>query len=166
MVNLKSFVDALYQAIISANGTLMDKNEGLLDKYFEETAQEVTSENSGSIIKNTLVPKNVTLAYPVLTAEGDVKTTEIQVPLITLVPLGLSQIEKAIITADFELSLADEELQLSFPPKKSQGLFSRNSNEPKKTNGKLEIVISPQESSEGLKMIVEAYEAVLKRQIA
>ena len=26
MVNLKSFVDALYQAIISANGTLMDKN--------------------------------------------------------------------------------------------------------------------------------------------
>ncbi|MFA6876609.1 MAG: DUF2589 domain-containing protein [Parabacteroides sp.] len=166
MINLKSFVEAIHQAIISASDTLMDKNEGLLDKYFEETNEEVVSKGSGSVTKNTLVPKNVTLAYPMLTAEGDVKTTEIQVPLITLVPLGMSQIEKATITADFELTLVDEELQLSFPSKKNRGFFSRNSDEIPKTNGKLEIVISPQESSEGLKMIVEAYEAALKRQIS
>lgn len=170
MINLKSFVDAIHQAIIGASDTLMDKNVGLLERYFEEKhieethKDDSTGESKAQII-DALVPKSVTLAYPVLTAEGNVETTEIRVPLITLVPLGMSQVEKATITADFELALVEDELQLSFPSKKEHKVFNKQ-DENSRTNGKLEIVISPQDSSDGLKMIVEAYEAVLKRQIA
>lgn len=163
MISFKSFVEAVHSAIIEASNTLMDKNVGLLDKYFEETSRVVQPEGSAPITKSTLVPKNVILEYPLLTADGNVETTEIQVPLITMVPLSMSQIEKATLTADFELEIVDGELQLSFPVRKNEKMFGKKS---KSTSGKLEIVISPQQSSEGLKLIVEGYEAVLKRQLS
>lgn len=163
MISFKAFVEAIHEAIISASNTLMDKNVGLLDKYFDESTQEVTSEESGTVTKNTLTPKNVILEYPVLTPEGKVETTEIQVPLITMVPLSMSQIEKATLTAEFEMEIVDGELQLNFPAQKSEGSLRKKG---KTTTGVLEITISPQESSEGLKLIVEGYEAILKRQLS
>ena len=155
MISLKAFVEAIHDAIINASNTLMDKNIGLMDNYFVENENK----NTG---KKTLAPKNVILEYPVLSSDGQMNTTEIQVPLITLVPLATSQIEKATLTAEFEMEIVDNELQLSFPSHKN-GVFHKDS---KENTGKLEIVISPQESAEGLKLIVEAYEAVLKRQIS
>jgi hypothetical protein len=163
MISFKAFVEAVHEAIISASNTLMDKNVGLLDKYFEESSKDVSNGESGTKTKSTLIPKNVVLEYPILTADGNVETTEIQVPLITMVPLSMSQIEKATLTADFEMQIVDGELQLSFPGRKNDGVFHKKS---KTTTGKLEITISPQESSEGLKLIVEGYEAVLKRQLS
>lgn len=155
MISFKAFVEAIHDAIINASNTLMDKNIDLIDNYFVESENKDTG-------KQTLTPKNVILEYPVLTSEGEVTSTEIQVPLITLVPLATSHIEKATLTAEFEMEIVDNELQLNFPSHKG-GVFQKDS----KTNtGKLEIVISPQESAEGLKLIVEAYETVLKRQIS
>lgn len=164
MISFKAFIDAVHEAVINASNTLMDKNVGLLDKYFEETEREVKVEDSDSVVKkNTLVPKNVVLEYPILAPDGSVNTTEVQVPLITMVPLTMSQIEKATITTEFELEIIDGELQLNFPKEKREGMFGKKKNG---TSGKLEIVISPQESSEGLKLIVEGYEAMLKRQMS
>jgi len=159
MISFKAFVKAIHEAIMSASNTLMDKNVDLLDKYFEET----TSEESDKTTRSTLVPKNVILEYPVLNSDGKVEQTKIQVPLITLVPLSMSQIEKATLTAEFEMEIIDGELQLSFPNKKSDGVFNKKT---KSNTGKLEITISPQESSEGLKLIVEGYEAVLRQQLS
>jgi hypothetical protein len=178
MINLKSFVAAIHDAIISASNTLMDKNEALIDKYFvdkthfeatgqknqSDTSEPAKDDSSKTSEQDVHVPKCVILEYPVLQSDGKIVPTEIQVPLITLVPLGLSQIEKATITAEFEMALVDDELQLSFPSKKSGGLFQKSP--ANTTNGKLEIVISPQDTPEGLRLIVEAYEAALKRQIS
>jgi hypothetical protein len=164
MISLKLFVEAIHEAIINANNTLMDKNVGLLDKYFEEVPQENPKVKEDGAHTN-LVPKNVVLEYPVLDSTGKVTPRQIQVPLITMVPLGMSQIEKATLTADFELVLVDDELQITFPAHKNEGLFHKNNDNPNTTSGKLEIVITPQEPSEGLKLLVEAYEAALKRQI-
>jgi hypothetical protein len=162
MISFKAFVEAVHDAILRASDSLKDRNVGLLDKYFEETPQTASDGSTGTSPKSTLKPKNVILEYPVLTHEGKVETTEIQVPLITMVPLSTSQIEKATLTAEFILEIVDNELQLNFPGRKSNGMFQKKR---KTTNGKLEIVISPQEPSEGLKLIVEAFDAALKRQI-
>ncbi|MCD7943029.1 MAG: DUF2589 domain-containing protein [Bacteroides intestinalis] len=80
----------------------------------------------------------------------------VQVPLITLVPVTASKIEKATVTAEFALEVINNELQISFPNNKS----SENA-----TVGKLEIVISPQELTDGLELIIEGYANALKRQI-
>lgn len=150
MISFKLFVEAIHHAIVSASDSLMDKNEGLLDKYFEKP---VDGEGKN---KGALVPKIVQLEYPALDDTGAVTTTTVQVPLITLVPVTASKIEKATVTAEFALEVINDELQISFPNKK----ISENA-----TVGNLEIVISPQELTDGLELIIEGYANALKRQI-
>jgi hypothetical protein len=162
MISFKSFITAIHDAIINASDSLMEKNVGLLDRYFEETTIEEKDENTGETTsKKILSPKSVILEYPSLTADGT-KFLEIHVPLITLVPLQMSQIEKAVLSVDIEMEVNRGEVEINFSNKGDRGGFMRK---PKKTSGKLEIIISPQETSEGLKLLVEGYEAILKRQI-
>lgn len=151
MISFKQFVEAIHHAIVSAGDSLMDKNRGLLDTYFEKSS--ITEDGQD---KEALVPKIVKLAYPTLDDTGAVVTTTVQVPLITLVPFTASKIEKATVTAEFALEVVNDELQISFPGDKS----SKNA-----TVGKLEIIISPGEPTDGLELIIEGYANALKRQI-
>ena len=66
MISFKLFVEAIHHAIVSASDSLMDKNEGLLDKYFEKP---VDGEGKN---KGALVPKIVQLEYPTLDDAGAV----------------------------------------------------------------------------------------------
>ncbi len=166
MISFKSFIHAVHAAIMYASDSLMDKNVGLLDKYFEETTTE-EKDVLGKVIavKKSMSPKTVTLDYPNQNADGNIVVTHVQVPLITLVPISISQIEKATLTADFEMEIVNDTLQLHFADsnaKQKNGFFKKS-----KTNrGKLEIVISPQDTTDGLKLMIEGYEAILKRQIS
>ncbi|MFI5151483.1 MAG: DUF2589 domain-containing protein [Bacteroidia bacterium] len=164
MISFKSFITAIHDAIMTTNDALMDKNVGLLDKYFEPSTIPDPNAKAGTpATRKTLVPKTVTLEYPNLSSDGKQITTLVQVPLITMVPLQSSKIEKATLTADFEMEIVNDALQLNFTDSGSnRGLFRKS-----KTNrGTLEIVISPQETSEGLKLLIEGYETILKRQIS
>jgi hypothetical protein len=167
MISFKSFVNAIHDAIMNASDSLMDKNVGLLEKYFEQTTTEEVDNEGNKVSKETLKPRTVILEYPsptmdptLLESEG-IERTEVQVPLITLVPLQMSQIKKAVFSADFEIEIVDDEIQLHFPNKKNN-LFKKK---PKTILGKLEVTISPMETSEGLRLVVEGYESMLKRQI-
>ena len=54
MISFKLFVEAIHHAIVSASDSLMDKNEGLLDKYFEKPVVGVGKD------KGALIPKSAT----------------------------------------------------------------------------------------------------------
>jgi hypothetical protein len=168
MISFKSFVSAIHDAIMNASNSLMDKNVGLLDKYFEQSTTEEVDENGVTSSKEILKPRSVILEYPTPTVDPDLvkaqgnEIMEVHVPLITLVPLQMSQIEKAVLTANFEIEIVDDEIQINFTNRKNSNIFRKK---PKTTFGKLEITISPIESSEGLKLIVEGYESMLRRQI-
>lgn len=172
MINFKSFVTAIHDAIMGSNEALMEKNLGLLDKYFDKQNVQVPDGKGGTKTKEELVPKTVTLNYPCVDEnyhEDDdtknnfsVESAPIEVPLITLVPLSMTKIEKATLKAEFELEVVDGDLELNFVNKKTTGLFGKK---PKTTRGTLEIVLSPQESSEGLSLLVDSYENFLKQQM-
>lgn len=163
MINFKSFITAIHNAIISASDSLMDKNVGLLDKYFDEKITEEEDKKTGvKTSKTILEPKTVILEYPVFSSNGP-EMSEVHVPLITLVPLQMSHIEKAVLTAEFEMEIVDGEIELNFTKRKEGGSFLSR---PKTTHAKLEVTISPQETTDGLKLIVEGYESILKRQIS
>lgn len=157
MISLKSFIAAIQEAILQAGDSLMDKNVGLLDRYFTEKTEKGTDGKE----QKALVPKTVTLEYPALDQNLETVIRKVEVPLITLVPLTTTRIEKATLTADFEMELADGQVQLDFSSKPSRGLF-RNS---KSTIGRLEIIITPQDTPDGLNTVIEAYERALKAQI-
>ncbi|MFK7797926.1 MAG: DUF2589 domain-containing protein [Aureispira sp.] len=167
MISFKSFISAVHEAIVQANETLMEKNEALLDRYFDRKFSSITRETE-------LVPKTVTLTYPEThsfaeATDKDIKedyvveVAPITVPLITIVPLSMNKIEKATLTAEFDIELVDDEVQLNFVTKKRSRLFGKSS---QATHSKLEIVLSPEESSEGLRLLVEGYEDFLRKQIS
>lgn len=213
MISFKAFINAIHDAILAANDSLMQKNTGLLDKYFEapeddtdirrtiedaieasksiytqkdkeeqeefkkvlkgleyawkalsekEKDQGEETETPKSKPGGALSPKSVVVEYPHQTSRG-IEYTEVHVPLITLVPLTMSEIKEAKLTTEFELEIVDDEVQLNFGSGGGKGkLFKKK---PETTFGRLEITISPQDSSEGLKRLVEGYEKALKSQI-
>ncbi len=162
MISLNDFVRAINDAIMQSHDSLMSNDVGILDKFFaagesgkgeKEKKEKKEKKERGS---GGLRPKNVIVEYQVLDAEGNPQAVDVHVPLITLVPLSISRIEKATLSADFDLEAIEGELQVS---------FSRHVEGDARGRSKLELTIAPQEASEGMKLLVEGYEAVLKRQI-
>ncbi|MDR1022891.1 MAG: DUF2589 domain-containing protein [Prevotellaceae bacterium] len=157
MIGFKSFVEAIHEAIAGAADVLMDKNHELLGKYFETVTEKSPADNAAEE-REILKPKIVNLDYPTLDEKGKVVASQVQVPLITLVPITASQVEKATLTAEFQLSIVDDELFIDFSGTKKEGENT--------SAGKLEIVISPKETTEGFQQIIAGYEMALKRQIS
>jgi hypothetical protein len=155
MISFKSFIAAIHDAIVQAGDSLMDKNVNLLNQYFTEKTDEKDP------TQKTLVPKTVTLEYPAVGPDLQPVIRKVDVPLITLVPLTASRIEKATLTAEFEMEMADGQVQLDFTSKSRRGLFKNS----KSSIGRLEITISPQATPEGLNALIQAYESVVKAQL-
>ena len=42
MMNLRSFIESIQQAVLAANDALVDKNTGLLDQFFEKDQDVAT----------------------------------------------------------------------------------------------------------------------------
>ncbi|MFT6921101.1 MAG: hypothetical protein ACJA1C_000095 [Crocinitomicaceae bacterium] len=107
-----------------------------------------------------LSPKVVTVEYPYMNDKGESSTTEVQVPLLTLVPMSMSHIERATLKANFDIEVVNDNIELNFTNReKPQGKRSRV------TRGQLEITIAPTETADGLAQLIEGYERVLKSQI-
>lgn len=166
MVNFKFFIEALHNAIAQANETILERGESILDRFFDKTEpkDKTDPKQPNNNLETRLTAKNVLIQYPHLSSEGDVVYNDVSVPLITLVPHTATQIEKATLTIEFEMEEIDGELHLNFNKSKpTSGLFAKR---PKTKWSSLEIVITPQETAEGVKILTEAYERMLKRQFS
>lgn len=115
----------------------------------------------------SLVPKTVRVNYPTTfdfaTPDNDKEyktvSTPVEVPLLTLVPIGNYNIEKATFKANFKFDMIEDQVMIDF----SKDVI--NENEQANNYGNLEIVLSPQQTPEGLRSLIESYENFLKRQI-
>jgi hypothetical protein len=166
MISFKAFIEGINSAIVSANEYLMDKHEGLLDTYFDTTETVKTGSRPAS---SSLTPKSVKLQYPKPSATGEISMVDVDVPLITLVPLEFSKIDKVKITAQFDLLVINNELQIIFSSeeqKRKFSLFGKATTQTKSGSpGQIEITIRPTDTPEGLKKIIEGYDKVLRAQI-
>lgn len=168
-ISFKKFIQVLHTAILLSSEQIIEKNLMLLDKYFEEHESKILDEGGNEIIKKTLVPKTVTLIYPhKVQTENSANPDNfssiqepVEVPLISMVPMEMCGIKKATFSTEFEMEVIQDELQIYFG-KPDTSLLKKSA----KTNlGKLEITLTPQETTEGLRIITEGYENFLKRQI-
>ena len=162
MISLKAFVTAIHNAVFSASGALMDRNYEQFSNYFTEVKPSGTvgdTTDSDSNIEKHLSPKMVRLDYPNNTeSSSNNEKNSVMVPLITLVPFSACQVEKVTLTTDFKTSVdQNDELQLDFSKTKKWG--------DKSHTGKLEIIVSPINTPEGLQQLIEGYENLLRRQL-
>lgn len=162
MISLKAFVTAIHNAVFSASEALMGKNYEQFSNYFTEVDTSESGEDAVDAdpkVEKRLSPKMVRLDYPD-NAEcfTNNEKASVVVPLITLVPFSACQVEKVTLTTEFKMSVDEnDELQLDFSKPKRWG--------DKSQTGKLEIVVSPTDTPEGLRQIIESYENLLKRQL-
>jgi hypothetical protein len=174
MITFDSFIRSIHAAILSANDALVDKNLEVLERFFEATEgkEPLSEENVPGADSDQarrpdgLRPKMTTIQYPHKTPSG-VVMSDVRVPLITLVPLSMTQISEVKLRTELEIQVKDEGLLVSFPTPQSgtsddQEDESLASSRPVAT---LEITLTPHYGTEGLRKIVEGYEKALRAQI-
>lgn len=217
MLNLKTFIESIQEAVLGANDALVEKNMALLDRFFEadpdvedlqkkldaaidaadgldenndrpsrmqvnkaakaftELRKVLEFENSAADVlsESDLRPKNVSMSYPIKGKDGNITNKEVMVPLITLVPLTLSQVEQFTLKANLQLHVVDDEVTVHLggrtggptPNSPADGDWHER-NPPAQNNvGTVEIVIKPQQMADGMQQVIDAYEKVLKTQL-
>jgi hypothetical protein len=97
------------------------------------------------------------LEAPVVDGKGEIMKTDVEIPLLSLVSQSSSKVEKLTFKIDLHAFVDNDELKVEVADNK---IHRRDTG-----LGTLEITISPSESSEGLKELIESYENVIKNQI-
>lgn len=156
MIALDRFVHAIYSAMTDANHNVAQRQQALLDAYFEPTEADATK----------LRPKTVVVQYPRETSTGMV-VHDVHVPLITLVPISSLRIERLHLMSRLEVVLdKDDEIQVSFQPYSPESAEdSAGLNWRRRGSATLEIELTPATLPEGLKSLIEGYERALRAQI-
>ena len=138
--------------------------EGVKDSISQKDDPE--GDISQVLLPDKLQPKMTTIQFPHKTANG-VVMSDVKVPLVTLVPLSMTQLSEVKFRTELEIQIEDEELSVSFPTAKS--VTSSDSKEQpvgsSRPVGSLEITLVPHHGTEGLKRLVEGYEKALRAQI-
>ena len=100
------------------------------------------------------------------TADG-IKMCDVEVPLITLVPMTSSKISEVKLKTTMEIQADQENLHVSFPTKKktSSKRTESTASTAEPQTASLEITVTPDDAPEGLKKIVEGFEKSLRMQI-
>jgi len=155
MIKFRELVQSINEAAKLANQTVAD-NEGKIIQDFFDYNKETKKYKA----------KTITIDYPATDVDGKIDTVDIQVPLITLVPIRPAIIDELKFTTLLDIDLNNDELVVSFSPESSSsksGIFSEKNKA--KTTAELELIIKPNEHSEGLNKLIEGYEKILRSQI-
>lgn len=121
---------------------------------------------TGDDIPDKLRPQMTTVQFPHKTADG-VVMSDVRVPVITLVPLSMTQITEVKFRTDLEIQIEDDDLVVNFPssnPRVSDGA-EEDLSVSSHSVGSLEITLAPHHGTEGLRKIVEGYEKALRAQL-
>lgn len=167
MISFSSFIKTIHSAIVESSDQITEKNLEIFNKYFEVNDDGV--EKKGKAIKKAyFTPKMVSLKFPqtseIVDRDGNIEyfmdEYQVEVPLVTLVPMKFCNIEKATFSTEFNMEVIDNDLKINFKKSIENDLTDNGSR-----IGKLEISLTPQDTPEGLQALIESYESVLKRQI-
>lgn len=177
MISFESLLKTFHEATLAASDALKQKNQNIIDEYFELVKFTETLNNGEEGKRNLwsnqsifreeenikLRPKTITIQYPKETQEGPT-VHDVQVPLISIVPISQTAIDEVTINTELELALKDDELMVSFPQKQKSKFFDKKDDKEKSCT-KVEIKLRPTMETEGLKKLVEGYDKLLRAQI-
>lgn len=98
--------------------------------------------------------------------------SDVRVPLITLVPVIMTQISEVRLRSDLVVQIEGDDVVVSFPvgcsasSNDDNATTMENMYEPEAgTVASLEITLTPNTGTAGLKKLIEGYERILRAQI-
>ncbi|MCG8461708.1 MAG: DUF2589 domain-containing protein [Holophagales bacterium] len=173
-------VESRIQAALSASSDVSDSTDPEEISRAADAIRDAAAALEQRPRKDCLVPVTVAMEYPKMTAEGPTSHV-VNVPLLSLAPMTLSQIDELRFRTDLELSEVDGELQVGFPERQSDACAGGYASPPgpadrgpgsrgtasahPNANACVEIVVRPACPTEGMKMVNEGYYRALRAQI-
>jgi hypothetical protein len=151
-VSFKTFVMEICDAAAAASESLSNRSVQLLNTFFTHPSGDASSSDN-----DKYVPKTVLLEAPVVDEKGEMTKADVEIPLLSLASPSSSKVEKLTFKIDLLAFVDNDELKVELTENKTH---KGNSG-----CGTLEITLSPSESAEGLKELIESYENVIKNQI-
>lgn len=152
MIKLKKLVEAINDAAEIANATLANSQDQVINDFFDQDEET-----------ERYTAKTVSINYPRTTTDGTVSEHIVEVPLLTVVPISSARIEELRFTTNLDIAIENDELLVSFSNKSAENSeWNTNTKQP---SAKLDLVIKPQENTEGLNKLIEGYEKALRAQI-
>jgi hypothetical protein len=158
-MKFSSFLEAINGALATANDQLMNRQQTMLETYF--VTEEGDADQQGNKSLATLQPKSVVLKFPQQTESG-MTMLDVTVPLITLVPPSFSKVESLRLSANFDLRLNGEELEIEL---KENSPVPTDDKEKTCRAGHIDITLTPAAGPEGVRQIIESYEKSLRAQL-
>ncbi len=125
------------------------------------TADKTPNEDPATRI---LRPRSAVIQYP-MPSENGMIMKDVLVPLITLIPVTLSEITEIKFKTNLEIQINEENsLDISFP---NISTIRKSENNQGSDSGysSLEITVRPSDTPEGLKIVIQGYDKALKAQI-
>lgn len=205
MLTLKKFVQAVQQSVEAASKSLISQNQEFLETYFDEIDVPRTDlypsekdkrrarrkKDNDDDLEGLLIPKMVAMEYPHLAPDGSATHHTVHVPLISLAPHALMQIEDMTFNIEMDIHEdsekmsedgSDPDLLISFPTKpvgtrsrpasKSSGkkddtisFTEQESDSGKSTNVEITISMRAVDQPHGLQVIIDGYDKALRAQV-
>ena len=128
-----------------ASDSLLKKNQEIIESFFSKVSCD-----DGDYF----TPKTIKMDYPTVDENDEIIQKEIEVPLITLIPLTTTKLEKTTFTFEFQISEKDNDVSISF----NKGVFGNGA------NCKMELTITPDKNPEGINNIIGKYNKTLENQ--
>lgn len=144
-MKLSDFLKLLHEAVNFASDSLLKKNQEIIESFFSKVPCD-----DGDYF----TPKTIKMDYPTVDENDEIIQKEIEVPLITLIPLTTTKLEKTTFTFEFQISEKDNDVSISF----NKGVFGNGS------NCKMELTITPDKNPEGINNIIDKYNKTLENQ--
>lgn len=144
-MKLSDFLKLLHEAVNFASDSLLKKNQEIIESFFSKVSCD-----DGDYF----TPKTIKMDYPTVDENDEIIQKEIEVPLITLIPLTTTKLEKTTFTFEFQISEKDNDVSISF----NKGVFGNGS------NCKMELTITPDKNPEGINNIIDKYNKTLENQ--
>ena len=144
-MKLSDFLKLLHEAVNFASDSLLKKNQEIIESFFSKVSCD-----DGDYF----TPKTIKMDYPTIDENDEIIQKEIEVPLITLIPLTTTKLEKTTFTFEFQISEKDNDVSISF----NKGVFGNGS------NCKMELTITPDKNPEGISNIIDKYNKTLENQ--
>ena len=164
MTSFKHIVQSVHDAALAANDALRDSQLEHLSRFFTDAKGE--DFNVETI--NSQKPRVVVIQYPRRTENG-VEMVDIAVPLFTIVPLNMLQVEQVKLRAQLKLQLVDDELQTEFVDNSDSISWASAvdaQNDMSEATAEVEIILRTNSDQTELQELISKCERELRAQIS
>lgn len=156
--DLQAKLDKALESLKGGQLTRAERIKALTDARDALRGDSQSTDTEHAESPDSYTPKLVSVQFPFVTEDG-VEYKDVHIPLITLVPVTATEIKEVTLETDIVITECDDEVHLNFERKLCSRLIGNAK------PGRLKIKVAPRDPAEGLQIVIDGYEKLLRSQM-